>query len=330
MFSPRHPLLFRRRRLFSAIFCVAMLFVLSGCSTIDEIHRAHNALASVQEADRQFSIESTPIDKLPNDSQAELWIDRSLALMPHSAVPYVGNDEYPEGITSVLIKYGRYPLLIDLLKKAVADPKLANDPDLLLALAEAQERMGPQPDAEKTYARTLAAINSKLTTAGSEMGTGDQILLTRAEAEYYGGKRTKALKDYASIISTDPDDAAQAQNDLAYMLSLDKSDLTYAKTLATAAVASARKGDDDETLGVYLDTLAWVDHQAGDDSDAIAYEREAASYTPLQADVQYHLGVISNDVGQKPEAKLAFQRAVKFCPYFPEARSALQSVSHVS
>ena len=77
---------------------------------------------------------------------------------------------------------------------------------------------------------------------------------------------------------------------------------------------------------MYEDTLAWVDHQQGNDKDALYYEQEAASLIPLMADVQYHLGAICVADGQDLQAKVAFTRAIKLDPYFSEARSALQAL----
>ena len=153
-----------------------LLLLLSGCSSIDDLQRTHDVMATLQEADRQFTIESTPDGALPDDTQAKKWINDAIALMPHSDVPYVGTSDDP-GKIDILGNRGRYPLLIDYLSKALKDPKLSGDYQLLLPLADAQERMGPQADASKTYTAALAAINKSFTTAGSTFtGDGGEVL----------------------------------------------------------------------------------------------------------------------------------------------------------
>ena len=232
-----------------------LLLLLSGCSSIDDLQRTHDVMATLQEADRQFTIESTPDGALPDDTQAKKWINDAIALMPHSDVPYVGTSDDP-GIIDILGNRGRYPLLIDYLSKALKDPKLSGDYQLLLPLADAQERMGPQADASKTYTAALAAINKSFTTAGSTFTGDGGEFLDRARAEYYGGKRPQAIKDFNSIITTRPELADEAENNLAYFYALDKSDLPDAKKLAMKAVADVRKSGSDDQIGEYIDTLA--------------------------------------------------------------------------
>ena len=96
------------------------------------------------------------------------------------------------------------------------------------------------------------------------------------------------------------------------------------------AVADVRKSGSDDQIGEYIDTLAWVDHQSGDDKDALFYEQEAASLMPLEPDVQYHLGEICRAEGQNFQAHVAYSRAIKLDPFFPEARASLQSLPPVA
>jgi tetratricopeptide (TPR) repeat protein len=302
--------------------------LLTSCSSISQYERTQEVVHTLQEVDRQFTIEDTSTASFPDDKGAKIWIHHALALMPHSAMPYIGDADQP-GLVAILEMRGRYPLLIDLLKRAVADPKIRLDQQyysLLLALADAEERVGPTSGASKTYADALVQINKSVGKAGDTFDPNSSLLLDRARAEYYGGRKPQALKDFQSIITTDPENAPAAKNDMAYFLALDKTNLSQAKTLATEAVAEARKQGDDDVIGMYEDTLAWVDHQQGNDKDALYYEQEAASLIPLMADVQYHLGAICVADGQDLQAKVAFTRAIKLDPYFSEARSALQAL----
>jgi tetratricopeptide (TPR) repeat protein len=312
----------------TGILGVVLPFV-TGCSAIDKIEKTHEVFDTLKEADRQFTIEDTPDGALPNDTEAKNWINRALVLMPHSDVPYIG-DEENIGIIGILINRGRYPLLIDLLNKAIADPKLVGNPDLLFTLADAEERMGPASEATKTYALALTALKKSFGEAGTTFDPDSPILIERATAEYYGGQRAQSLKDFTTIINSRPELSAEASNDFAYMLALDKTDLPRALTLSKSAVASARSDGDDTTVGIYEDTLAWVDHQQGDDKDALYYEQEAASLDPLQADVQYHLGEIARANGQILLARAAYDRAIDLNPFFPEARKSLASLPPTS
>jgi tetratricopeptide (TPR) repeat protein len=326
MLGSLSPLFLRSRLLAHLIFLLLLANLFSGCSEIDNLEKTHEALVTLQEADRQFSIENTADGSLPDDRQAIIWINRAIVLLPHSAVLYTGNDTDGDGLITILTNRGRYPLLISYLKKAAADRDLANNTAILLSLAEAEERSGPSAVATAAYARALASINKSMGTSGSIVDADGNLLLNRAESEYYGGERAQSIMDFKSIIGTRDDLRATAQNNLAYDLALDKTDLPWAKQLATAAVASARTADNDDQLGIYIDTLAWVVHQQGNNSDALTYEEEAASLTPLQADVQYHLGEICRASGKYFEARVAYRTAVKLNPYFPEARASLSSL----
>jgi tetratricopeptide (TPR) repeat protein len=319
--------------LLSTVLISGLISTMSGCSTIDKLEKTKQSMDTVQEASRQFSIESYADGAVPNDTAAKVWINRAIALMPHSNVPYDGpqgtldgdSDDEP-GIIDTLEAWGRYPLLITLLKKAVTDPKLASDSKILLTLADAEERMGQTGDATKTYASAIVAINKSLGSAGTTFDPNNSILLDRARAEYYGGQRAKGIADFQEIIAADNDQSSVAENDLAYFYSLDKTDLPDAKKLAIAALANARKQGNDQVIGIYEDTLAWTDHQMGDNQDALFYEQEAASLTPLIGDLQYHLGQICQDNGQTFQARVAYTRAIKLDPFFPESRAALQSL----
>jgi len=289
--------------------------------------RTSEVVSTLAEADRQFSIELTPDGGIPDDRQAIRWINRAIALMPHSPIPYVGGEDFfgneSPGIIAILTTRGRYPLLITYLKKAVSDPALANNYDILIALGDSELRMGDTVGAQTTYAAAITSINSSLDKSGTTFNPNENVFLERAGAEYYGGQRARAIKDFQTIISEKSDDSAAAANNLAYMFSLDKSNLPEALTLAKMAVAAARASGDDDDIGEYEDTLAWVEHQMGDDQDALFYEQEAASLTPLQADVQYHLGAICQAEALNTEARIAYTRAIKLNPFFPEARASL-------
>jgi|GEM_PF-4742888 tetratricopeptide (TPR) repeat protein len=328
MFGQFLPLRRCGRHIFTGIAVALTLCASTGCSKINEYQQETEVQHTLGEVDRQFTIEPTSDTELPHDKGPKKWISHALALMPHSAFPFVGSSDQA-GIIDILELRGRYPLLIDLLKKAIADPKMPHDADytaLILSLAESQQRIGSPSDAEKTYAEAIPLISSSFRKAGTKIDPDSGIILEKARAEYYGGMRAQAMKDYHSIITTDPDNAAEAENDLAYMLALDKTDLGQANKLATTALAAARKDGNDERIGMYEDTLAWVDHQQGNDKDALYYEDEAAELLPLMADVQYHLGEITRANGQNFEARIAYVRAIRLDPFFPEARAALKAL----
>ena len=205
------------RNLFSSFAVSAVVGLLTSCSSISQYERTQEVVHTLQEVDRQFTIEDTSTASFPDDKGAKIWIHHALALMPHSAMPYIGDADQP-GLVAILEMRGRYPLLIDLLKRAVADPKIRLDQQyysLLLALADAEERVGPTSGASKTYADALVQINKSVGKAGDTFDPNSSLLLDRARAEYYGGRKPQALKDFQSIITTDPENAPAAKNDMA-------------------------------------------------------------------------------------------------------------------
>jgi tetratricopeptide (TPR) repeat protein len=318
------------RKILTSIVIVSAIAVMSGCSEIDQIQKQHEVFVTLQEADRQFSIEDNPIGTVPDDRAPMFWINHALELMPHSPVPYLGGDS-DNGLIAILIGRGRYQLLVSILKKAVKDPALSDNPDLLINLADAEQREGSTPDVTATYARAVDAYNKALRTAGTTLSANGNEMIQRARAEYYGGMKAQAIKDFNTIISTHDDERPLAENELAYIEALDKTNLPEAKQLATDAVNTVKSEEgEDEQLGAVEDTLAWVLHQQGDNSNALTEEEEAVSLDPLEADCQYHLGEICKADGRFDEARMAYRAAIKLYPCFPEAQAALASLPSAS
>ena len=120
------------------------------------------------------------------------------------------------------------------------------------------------------------------------------------------------------------------KNNVAYaMTELAESDpmLAHAESLAVEAVESAQSaGAEPATLGVFLDTLGWVQFKRGDLRQALVNLTRAADGAPDQPDILYHLALAYLAQGRRPDAIVMLERALKLKPNFAEASRRLSEL----
>jgi len=76
-----------------------------------------------------------------------------------------------------------------------------------------------------------------------------------------------------------------------------------------------------------MDTLAWVLHKRGEHQQALPLLREAAQRVPGNAEIQYHLGMVSYMLGQPDAARAALERAVAAPQSFPSKAEAQRQLA---
>lgn len=316
--ASRRPILKRLALLF---FCALFVSLLAGCSTVEELKKQGDVASTLSEADRQFTIGNTTL--------GEQWCDKAVAIDPDSPETYLGGGSdgpiQSPGLVALLQEHGQYPDIVRYLTQATANPKLTKNWVLYMDLADAQEHMGDTAGEQAADRAELAAIAKQFTTAGAPINTGNGALLetSKADAEWGSGDQTSALKDYHEAIVTYPDHKAEVENDEAYFEAVSKVRLSEALTLATDAVDTARHDTDDETLGNYIDTLGWVEHQMGNDRDAVNDLEQATSLVPEEGDIAFHLASVYQSLDRMQDAIIEFHRTLVLQPYNKDAQQAL-------
>jgi tetratricopeptide (TPR) repeat protein len=313
-------------RRFALLFsCLMLTSVLAGCSALGELKKQDDVAYTLQEADREFT--------LGNTAQGRQWCDRALEIDPDSLETYLGTPPNSPvqslGLIETLREHGEYPEMVHYLTLATTNPKLSNNWRIYSLLSDAQLHVGNATGAQAADQQALTAIKKQFTTAGATIDIGNSIdlLIAKADAEWGVGDRASALKDYQNTISTYPDHSAMVENDEAYNEALSKTMLPQALRMAKDAVNDARHGDDDEVLGEYTDTLGWVEHQMGDDKDAVNDLEQASSLVPEEGDVTFHLANVYQELGRTQDAIIEFQRTLQLEPYNKDAQDALNTLT---
>src|SRR5439155_12374617 len=120
----------------------------------------------------------------------------------------------------------------------------------------------------------------------------------------------KARGAYEKLLSINPN-FVPALNNLAYLYTEELNDLSKAYDLA-------RKAHDlqgqDASVG---DTLGWVLYKRGDYQQALSVLQQAAEKAPDKPEIQFHLGMTANTMGQTDVARVALQKAASAVRDFP-------------
>jgi tetratricopeptide (TPR) repeat protein len=77
------------------------------------------------------------------------------------------------------------------------------------------------------------------------------------------------------------------------------------------------------------DTLGWILYQRGDHAEALELFKESAAKLPKNGEVQYHLGLASQKMGQTEMARAAYQRASQASGEFPGKREIPQRLAEL-
>jgi tetratricopeptide (TPR) repeat protein len=107
--------------------------------------------------------------------------------------------------------------------------------------------------------------------------------------------------------------------------------LALAESRPADAVTAARAEWAQRQHPDVADMLAWSLHAAGRDAEALPYAKRAVAAGAHPAGYAYHLGVIHLGLGNRPEARAEFSRALATNPHFsltdgPAARRALAAL----
>lgn len=201
-----------------------------------------------------------------------------------------------------------------------AEPK---NPIVYILPAHAFAEAG-RPDRTIAYAeRGLAA------TAGADARLHAQLYSLKGSALLELGDAPRALEANRAALRLMPDDTG-LMNNLAYSMSeLTSSDqyLREAEELATKAVTQAQSHDaNTETLGIYIDTLGWVQFRAGKTAESLVALTHAAYLVPGQPEVLYHLARAFQANGRGADAAVMLRRAIKLKPGFARAQQALEEI----
>jgi uncharacterized protein (TIGR03790 family) len=116
-----------------------------------------------------------------------------------------------------------------------------------------------------------------------------------------------AIDRYRAILARAPDNVL-ALNNLAYVLAVQKHDTANALPLAKRAHDLAKN------LPPIADTLAWVQHLAGDDAAAEVLVVDAAKRMPQNADIRLHAAFVLAATGKSAQAATELAAAIKLNP----------------
>jgi tetratricopeptide (TPR) repeat protein len=162
---------------------------------------------------------------------------------------------------------------------------------------------GKAQPAIEAYSEALK-IEPRTTPALIRRGLVQEGLKHTAEAE----------KDYRAALAVDPENPLAANN-LAFLLAEQKRSLNEALALAKKAVSVLPHNQD------FLDTLAWV-YRARDERGEAVNVLQPLADSSKNAGLLFHLGIIYSEMGKKPEAISAFDKALKIDPSYQAARVA--------
>lgn len=137
------------------------------------------------------------------------------------------------------------------------------------------------------------------------------------------GEKNKAIERYNKSLSVNFN-YVPAMNNLAYLYSEKQDKLDEALKLAERAKNLVPRD------GSITDTLGWVYYKKGDYNKAITFLKEAASLSPDEPTIRYHLGLAYIRNGMKGEARKEIEGALKMTKHFPDAEEAKKILKGLS
>ncbi len=129
------------------------------------------------------------------------------------------------------------------------------------------------------------------------------------------GQTDLAIASYKKVIELDPKQAV-AYNNLAALALERKQNLAQAEVWAKKAVELGPNVAD------YYDTLGWLQHARNNSRGALAALQKATQLEPRDPAIQYHLGVLYAETGDKIKAIEALKRALNASNHFPSYAEA--------
>ncbi len=127
-----------------------------------------------------------------------------------------------------------------------------------------------------------------------------EALLTQASVALISGQHEPAVKQYEEVLRYAPNNPT-ALNNLAFLLAENLNRPGEALPYAERA-RQLSPGDPN-----VLDTLGWIYHLTGNDTQAESMLLEARRLGPRQMPTRYHLGVIYSESGRRDEARREFE-----------------------
>lgn len=252
-----------------------------------------------------------------------LMLLMAVALGGCDSAPYLQNLRVPPETrrASEMLQAGELTDAFAELDRAIKEKP--SDPTVYLMAAEVCLRY-QQPHraisyAEKGLQATPGAPARLHAALYSAKGVGLQSL----------GDLRGALAAHRAALRLAPEEAA-FKNNVAYALAElaeSEASLQEAEALALDTIETAQKNRvDDATLGVFLDTLGWIQFKRGDLRSALANLTRAADAAPDQPEILYHLGLAYAAQNRSREAIVVLSRAVKMRPSFTEAQRRLEEL----
>jgi tetratricopeptide (TPR) repeat protein len=166
--------------------------------------------------------------------------------------------------------------------------------------------------ADKSKSEGMAELYTVLGMAKHEMGDTDGAIAAYKEALRNRGDDHTAMNNLGYAYAEVPPAGAN---------------LAEALELTTRAVKLARRrGVPDAQVGVFMDSVGWVQYRMGRSDEAIVTLTEAVELCPTQADVPYHLARAYLAVGRRGDAVVMLRRARAMSPGLDAANRLLDSL----
>jgi Tfp pilus assembly protein PilF len=134
-----------------------------------------------------------------------------------------------------------------------------------------------------------------------------QAQLTLAQAFEQRGEHAKAMERYRAVLAQDPNNVV-ALNNLAYAVATREDKPGDALPLAQRAFTLSRGN------ATIADTLGWVHHLMGNNTEAARYLTQAARTELNNAEIQLHAAQVLLAGGQIDAARQALERALQADP----------------
>jgi tetratricopeptide (TPR) repeat protein len=136
------------------------------------------------------------------------------------------------------------------------------------------------------------------------------------------GAHAKTREVYEKFLSAKPDSTLMLNN-LAYLYAEHLNDLDRAKELASKA------RDLEPDSAIIADTLGWIFFKKGEYPRAFEMIKASAAKLPDNPEIQFHLGVINQAMGQNDAARQAFKKAAAYPDDFPGKSELKQRIAQL-